>query len=185
MRFRKWLRVKHLRAFGAPIYLHWSVLAAAVVIAALSVDSPVSAAVAVASYLAIIVIHEFGHAYVSKRRGYRVLAVRIAFLHGRCEFEAPDYEWDEVAIAWGGVLAQLLVAVPLIVLDTTFNPLRPGYLDSLIGILGYLNLIIAFLNLVPAAPFDGAKAWRVIPLMRAKRTARRDTERVLQHWRRK
>jgi Zn-dependent protease len=185
MRFRKWLRVKRLCAFGAPIYLHWSVLAAAAVVAALSVDSPASAAVSVTSYLAIIVIHELGHAYVAKRRGHRVLAIHIAFFHGRCEYEAPDYEWDDVAIAWGGVLAQLLVAIPLIVLDFFLNPAKPNYLDSLIGILGYLNLIIALFNLVPATPFDGATAWRIVPLIRAKRTARRDTERVLQHWRRK
>ena len=185
MRFRKWTALRRLRVFGAPIYVHWSVFAAVLVLASLSIDSPIDAAVAVASYIAIIVIHEFGHAYVARRRGCEVLSIRIAFLHGQCEHEATGCEWDEAAIAWGGVLAQLLIAVPILTLAAVFNRSNFGYADPAIVFLGYLNLVMALLNLAPVAPLDGATAWRIIPLLRYKRSSRSAKERAQRRWKSK
>jgi Zn-dependent protease len=180
--FRKWVGLKRLRLFGAPIYIHWSVFAVVLALVAISFESPIYALVTILSYLGIIVMHECGHAFVARTRGYDVHSMRIGFLHGRCEYEAPEYEWDEVAIAWGGVVAQLLVAVPVLVL-AQMSGRDLGYLGPAIVILGYLNLMIALLNLAPAAGLDGEIAWRVIPLLRAKRNARRATERARRKWR--
>jgi Zn-dependent protease len=187
MRFRKWIGQKRLRSFGAPIYIHWSVFAVVLVLAAISIESPIYAAVTMVSYLGIIAIHEIGHACVAQKRGYDVISIRIAFLHGRCEYEAPDYEWDEVAIAWGGVLAQLLVAAPILVIATLLDRVNLGYLGPIVVVLGYLNLVIALVNLVPAPGLDGATAWRIIPLLWEKRTfrRRRATERAGRKWKRR
>lgn len=185
MRFRKWYGHRRLRAFRAPVYVHWSVFAVAGVVALLSGDSPVHAAFAVVSYVAIIAIHESGHAWMARRRHYEVMSIRIAFFHGRCEIAAPDYEWDDVAIAWGGVLAQLAVAIPVLLLAKVVPSLVQTVVGPVIVILGGWNVLIAILNLMPAPGQDGQKAWRVFPLAldwwRSRRTARR----VLRKWTRR
>jgi hypothetical protein len=93
MTMQRWFRVRRLRAFGAPIYVHWSVLAVVVFLAALSLRSPVYAAVSIASYLGIIVVHELGHALAAHRLGYGVSSIWVSFVHGRCEYGAPYSEW--------------------------------------------------------------------------------------------
>jgi len=73
---------------------------------------------AIISYLAIIFVHELGHAWVASRLGYEVFAIRIGLIHGRCEFEAPYSLWDAALVSWGGVLAQLLVAAVVLLISS-------------------------------------------------------------------
>jgi hypothetical protein len=122
MRFRKWIGHKRLRLFRAPVYIHWSVFLVVAVLALSSVDTPAYGALAIVAYFSVIVIHECGHAWVAKRRHHEVLCIRIGVLHGNCEYEAPDYEWDDVAIAWGGVLAQFIVAIPMVMIQVVATP---------------------------------------------------------------
>ena len=109
MRYRHWFGHRRLRAFGAPVYIHWSVFAVSAGLVLISLDSAIHAVTAILAYLSIIGIHELGHAWMARRRHYQVFAIRISMGHGRCEHEAAEYEWDDVAIAWGGVLAQFAV----------------------------------------------------------------------------
>lgn len=37
-------------------------------------------------------------------------------LHGWCEYDAPDDEWHAVLIAWRGVVAQVAIAVPVLLI---------------------------------------------------------------------
>ena len=77
-----WLQFRRTRILGARIYVHWSVLVVVALLALVSIRSPIYAAVAIASYLGIIVIHEAGHAWVAHRLGYGVDAIHVSFLHG-------------------------------------------------------------------------------------------------------
>ena len=106
---QKWFRLGRMLLLGAPLYVHFLVAA---LIALVSFKSPIHAVVALASYLAIIVTHELGHAWMAQRLGYGVDAIHVAFLHGICVTDAPHSESDRVLVAWGGVLAQLATAVP-------------------------------------------------------------------------
>jgi len=185
MRFRKWTTHRRLRAFHAPIYFHWSVFALSVVVALVSASSAFHAVLALISYVGIVVIHEFGHAWIARRRHLEVISIRIAFFHGRCEHEAPDYEWDDVAIAWGGVLAQLAVAIPVLIVASLLPKPAQALMGPAIAILGGVNLFVVIVNLIPVAGHDGEKAWRIVPLAwdwwRSRRTARR----VLRKWTRR
>jgi hypothetical protein len=91
-----WFRLRRVRILGAPVYLHWSVFVVVLLLALVSLRSPVYAAISITSYLAVIVIHEVGHAWVAHRVGCGVYAVRIGFVHGRCEYYAPHSEFDDV-----------------------------------------------------------------------------------------
>jgi Zn-dependent protease len=160
-----WLRLRRVRLFGAPVYLHWSVFVVVLLLALVSLRSPVYAAISIASYLAVIAIHEAGHAWVAHRLGCDVYAVRIGFVHGRCEYYAPHRESDDVMIAWGGVLAQLAIAVPVLIISALLGSRDLGYAAPLVAFLGYVNLLIALVNLAPAEGLDGHTAWRAIPLL--------------------
>lgn len=115
---REWFSFRKLRAFDAPIFIHWSLLAAAAVIALFAISSPLYALLFVVSYLAVILVHELGHAFVAWHLGYPINAIGLTMLHGWCECDAPDNEWHAVFIAWGGVVAQVAIAVPVLLIAT-------------------------------------------------------------------
>ncbi|WP_161813234.1 zinc metalloprotease [Steroidobacter agaridevorans] len=175
---RKWLRVRQVRIFGAPLYVHWSVpLIAALLVSLSFLVGPWLAITAAVCYFALILLHEAGHAFVAHRLGYEVEAVRLSGWHGRCEFEAPETEEHHVMIVWGGVLAQLAVALPMVTLAALVGRENLGYAGLAVAILGRTNLIMAAVNLLPVRGLDGAIAWRIIPLgiqwWRARRVAKR------------
>lgn len=147
------------------MYVHWHVLAAVTVLSAASLRAPIYGLLGVASYLAVIVVHEVGHAAVAHRLGYELLAIRIGLVHGRCEFEHPDFEWDEARVAWGGVGAQAGVAAVVFTISAVRGDAPAAYFGPIVVFLGYLNVIVAIANLVPVKGLDGAVAWRVFPLL--------------------
>jgi Zn-dependent protease len=142
----------------------------------LSLNSPIYAVLAIGCYFAVIAIHELGHAWVARRLGYDVLAIRIGVIHGQCVLEAPENEWEAVLISWGGVLAQVCVAAVVLIVARLIDGLALPYFGLVVVFLGYLNLIIALVNLAPGSGTDGATAWKIVRLSwrqwRANRTAR-------------
>lgn len=148
--------------------VHWSAFAVAAVLVSLSVDGTLPALVAIASYFTVLLAHELGHAWFARRQRLRVTAIRLSAIHGLCEFEEPDSEEQDYIVAWGGVTAQLAIAVPVIVLNAVFDLANIGPLGPMVVILGYLNLVIAGFNLIPSEPLDGGKAWRLVPLLAEK-----------------
>ncbi len=117
-------------------------------------------------------IHELGHAAVAHRFGYAVEGIWLGAIHGRCEFQAPKTQWEHCVIAWGGVAAQLAVAVPLIAFDAFWH--RPlGILGPVLLILGYYSGVVVLLNLLPLKGRDGLRAWRIVPLLRTRIEGRR------------
>ena len=102
---------------------------------------PIYAAVAIASYLGIIVIHEAGHAWVAHRLGMG-RRIHVSFLHGDRTHDMPYNETDHVLIAWAS-RAQLAVAIPILTVATIFDRQDFGYAAPAIAFLGYVNVVIA------------------------------------------
>lgn len=161
---RQWISLGRLSAIGSPVSVHWSVLLIIAVLVLYAVGSPAYAALAIVSYLAMIAIHELGHALVARRLGCEVLEIRIAVLHGQCIYEQADRGWDRALIAWGGVAAQLCVAVPVLIFASVMGNRDLAYLGPIVAFLGYVNLLVALVNLAPSPGLDGADAWRIVPL---------------------
>jgi stage IV sporulation protein FB len=91
-------------------------------------------------------------------------------MHGQCTYEVPHYEHDDVWIAWGGVAAQAAILLVAVIahyllwhhLNWTLQRYTGPLFRALIG----ANIATILFNLLPIAPLDGRKAWRVIPLGR-------------------
>lgn len=164
MKYFRFFRIGKLSAFGAPVYVHTSVFLVSAIVLLSAVKAPLMALSALLSYLSIIFIHEAGHALVARKLGLYVDRIDISWIHGCCHYQKPDYEWHDVLVSWGGVLAQLAVATPVLLIGAT------GVLDSwsLFGpvwvFLGYVNLVIAALSALPGPGLDGTMMWRIVPI---------------------
>jgi Zn-dependent protease len=161
----KWLRLRRIRILGAVVYVHWSVLVVVGLLGLMSLANLLYGVVAIASYLSVIVIHEAGHAWMARRLGCRAEVIHIAFLHGSCEYEQAYSERDDILIAWAGVVAQLAVALPVLLVAMLLEEYDLGFAAPAVAFLGYWNVITALFNLAPAPGLDGHKAWRGVPLL--------------------
>lgn len=149
---------------GIPLYCHWTVL--------LWMPwywwvrgSLGWAVVTLLAYLALLLAHELGHAVVARARRVKVHAIRLFVLHGQCEHDEPYYERDDIFIAWGGVLAQMCVLTVAVAAKHGARLLFPDvepFLAPILFVFIDANLVIAVINLVPVAPLDGHKAWRLL-----------------------
>jgi Zn-dependent protease len=166
------------RWFGAKLYIHLSVIVVTVVVALAAIQNPAFAAVTLLSFFGVILLHEWGHAAVAHHFGYRVDSIWLATVHGRCEYEAPETQWERSLIAWGGVAAQLALGVPIIVIDSQWHR-SLGIFGPVVLILGYYSCIVVIFNLLPLKGLDGQVAWRIIPLLGKRLEARSVVGRAL------
>jgi hypothetical protein len=182
MRF--WYSLGRSRLFGANFHIHLSVIVVTVIVAVSAVRSPAFAAVTLASFFGLILLHEWGHGAVAHYLGYSVQSIWLSAIHGRCYVEAPESQWDRSLIAWGGVGAQLVVAIPLIAFDSLWHS-SLGILGPVVLIFGYYSCVLVILNLTPSRGLDGEVAWRIIPLLRKRLEARRAVRKTLDRLRRR
>lgn len=165
MRFQPYLQA--FRFVSAPVLVHWSAALALPLGWALTGRFS-SGLMWCLAFLVLMLAHELGHATVAKRFGVRVLSVRLHLFHGLCVHEMPKTARIEIAISWGGVLAQaLLLGVAFIAVEfvTTAFGRIPAPWSAAVRVLTLTNLMLIMINLLPIPPLDGATAWRVLPLM--------------------
>jgi len=164
--------LKHVKVLGARVSVHWSAVAAAGLMFGVWHRQPALALEAIACYFGLILLHEAGHAAMARRLGYRATEIRLSIIHGVCFHDAPDTLRDDALIAWGGVLAQMAVALPLLALDQIPGFASLPFAGIPIAAFGYYSVLLVAFNLLPTPPLDGAKAWKLLPLLVADARAR-------------
>jgi stage IV sporulation protein FB len=120
------------------------------------------------AFITILLFHEFGHAIAARYTDTKVYAIKLFLMHGECTHETPYYESEDILIAWGGVLGQLLLLVLAVVAQYLlfyFSPMWIFQLSPVFDVLTKTNLIIIAFNLIPVKPLDGVVAWRIIPFV--------------------
>lgn len=123
----------------------------------------IASAVAIGLGLGLIfslLLHEAGHAYTSRYLGLPVNEIELFALGGMAKMtRRPDSAHQEFLIAIAGPIVSLLLWLGLCA------PLKLG-VDAtwakLIANLGFVNLLIAIFNMVPAFPLDGGRVFRSI-----------------------
>jgi Zn-dependent protease len=113
-----------------------------------------------------VVVHEFAHSLVARRRGGEVHEILLFPLGGVSKLDRlPESPGDELAIAIAGPLASIglaltAAALALVTGGSLFPPdlLTGGWLERL----AWLNLLLAGFNLLPAFPLDGGRVLRAL-----------------------
>lgn len=162
------------RIRGACVYVHWSVILIVAVVLVNARQRPVLTLVGLFSYLGVLVLHEGGHLVAAQRRGSRVHSIELYPILGITRFQTPWSRFDHCLIAWGGVVAQMVVAIPLIAWVVVFGytPFEP--LNAVLAIMGFCSIGVAIFNLLPIAPLDGATAWGLFPVLLERARTRRN-----------
>jgi Zn-dependent protease len=148
---------------GAPIRVHWTLLVAAVVWSRFRFEPGFWL-----GFAALILIHELGHAFFVLR--YRLGLSEIA-LHGAggyCAHIHSGSRFEASVVAWGGVLAQLLLFGLVQTWYAVFGPPHSYFVAVFLSVFGEVNLWLAALNLIPFEPLDGAKAWPLFGMLAAR-----------------
>jgi Zn-dependent protease len=115
--------------------------------------------------LGLLVVHELGHAFLVSRCNGRVLRLDILPFGGECAYDNVISLISHSVIAWGGVLAQgILFALATLVLRLGVVPPHSAWRE-LAGVLLSGNLILIAFNLLPIGSLDGARAWKLFPLL--------------------
>ncbi len=137
-------------------------------------------AVAVAGsvgYFASLVLHELGHALVSRRLGIPILGIDLWFFGGMARpAREPETAGEEFKVAVAGPLVTLAIVIlcaVAIMLAASGSHLTSAVLTreaeagvtatpllALLGWLLFINAILLVFNLVPAFPLDGGRIAR-------------------------
>lgn len=150
---------------GVSVFVHWSVLLIGIVVSLGAISEPATAIPGLLSYYGVILLHQYGHMVFAWRKNCTVWSIELYPIWGIAHFSEPYSRFDHCVIAWGGVAAQLVVAVPIVILSETLGPTSHPSLNTLLGMFGFFSLFVAAFNLIPAPPLDGAIAWGVVPAL--------------------
>jgi len=152
-----------MRIKGVNVYVHWSVFLIVLLMLLNAGRKPVLTLAGIVSYLSVLLVHETGHLIAARRRGSYVEEIRLYPIHGKCYFQTPWSRFDHQVIAWGGVAAQAVIGVPLVLWIICFGYTRFDAVNAVLAILGGYSLCVAAFNLIPAKGLDGSIAWSIIP----------------------
>lgn len=128
-----------------------------------------------------IVFHELSHSLVGRQFGLPVGGITLFVFGGIAELRhEPRTPRTEFLMAAAGPLSSFVLAGTFFLLDRLAQGL--GWPVPVVGVLhylGYINLILAIFNLVPAYPLDGGRIFRAAlwawqkDMLKATRTASR------------
>jgi Zn-dependent protease len=170
IRLEKKTKIAQIR--GTDLYVHWTVFLVGAVILAGVLQRPTFSLVGLGAYLGVLLLHKTGHLIAAQRFGCTVFSIELYPIFGVTRFATPWSRMDHCMIAWGGVIAQAVIAVPIATWILFFGFTRFEVVNMLFVILGFFSLGVAIFNLLPIPPLDGATAWSIIPAFMSQRRAR-------------
>lgn len=168
-----WLRVGSFH--GAPIRVHWTLPIGAVVLTGVSWVPG-----AWLGFVLLVLVHELGHAVLVRAFGLRVVGIDVHGLGGECQWTGFASERAKATIAWGSVLAQVVVLVTTPLWGDRLPRPAPPFFEQLLSACTATNVMLMLLNLLPVPPLDGATAWRIFLPPSPKKVALRRQARSIQ-----
>jgi Zn-dependent protease len=127
-------------------------------------------------YFASLIVHELGHALVSRRLGIGIQGIELWFFGGMArperEPETPGEEFKVAAAGPVATFAVLVLCIAAIAFAATGGHFSNAVLTrevgagsttpllALLGWLAFINMLLLVFNLVPAFPLDGGRIAR-------------------------
>jgi Zn-dependent protease len=144
------------RLAGADLRLHWSVPVGALVFGSLRFEPVLWLA-----FMAVVIVHELGHAVLVRSAGFRVIGIDLTGFGGHCRWRGSANALEHACIAWGGILAQTVLLMGTLAVIGVWGAAASRWGTLLQYAFVDINLWIIAMNLLPFQPLDGAKAWGV------------------------
>jgi len=138
-----------MRIRGVGVHIHWTVLLVAIIILLNVISHPLVSLLGLTAELSVLLIHESGHMIAAQHLHCKVFSIEIYPIFGFCRFEMPWSRFDHCVIAWGGVIAQAVVAAPIVLYVSIFGYTRFQSINAVLGLLGLFSLGVAAFNLLP------------------------------------
>src|SRR5215208_3040454 len=161
------------RVAGIDVKVHWTFFLLLAFFAYRVSGSLIGALTAIAVIVALffcVLLHEFGHSLVAQRLGIEIQGITLLPIGGVSNMKSlPERPTDEVKITIAGPLVNVVLALIFfgVALLLGAVPQVPSNLftgfDSVgdfLFYLGYLNVVLAVFNLLPAFPMDGGRVLR-------------------------
>ncbi|HWA83794.1 MAG TPA: site-2 protease family protein [Fimbriimonadaceae bacterium] len=119
----------------------------------------------------IIVLHELGHALAARRYGIETERITLWPIGGVASLNRiPEDPKQELVVAFAGPLVNFAISagifIGFLVSHTLYSVLDAG---NILGQLFWVNIFLAFFNLLPAFPMDGGRVLRALLAMKLSR----------------
>ncbi len=148
------------RIFGVPVKLDVSLILLAAIYVFRTRSIIIGLSIVVALLVAIL-LHELGHAVVSKAFGCRVRDITLMFFGGCASvLNMPRTPWKEAAIALAGPAVGGVLWLVCPHLSALFGGLP--FVAAIIYYIGFISGWLSLFNLIPAFPMDGGRVLRAI-----------------------
>ncbi len=179
--------IRVARIGGIDILVHWTFLVLVILVVWVDLSSGASTVVVgllwITAVFASVLVHEYAHCIVARRRGAVVEGILLLPIGGLSQLKKmPERPADEFAIAIVGPLTSLGLTVLAVVGGLVFGAhLWPPSLfaGSWFARLAWLNALLGGFNLLPALPMDGGRVVRSLLERRHDRlTATRQAARI-------
>ena len=127
----------------------------------------VMAVVGAALFFASILAHELAHALEARHRGMEVRSITLYLFGGATEIVSEARRpGDEFAVTAVGPWTSLVLGCSFALLAYGAEQVELSALGQVAALLAWVNLVLAFFNLLPGAPLDGGRildsiVWRV------------------------
>ena len=124
----------------------------------------VAAIITAVAYIGSLLAHELAHSLVARRNGVRVDGITLWLLGGvsRLQGEFPD-PGAELRVAGAGPLASLVLGGVFWLLAWGLHEAGvQGVVVAALAWLGFINILLAVFNVIPAAPLDGGRLLQAI-----------------------
>jgi len=121
------------------------------------------AAVAALGLFGSIVVHEFAHSIVARRRGLPMKGITLFIFGGVAEMGGePPNAGVEFQMAIVGPLTSAIIGGICYGLYRSGQYAWPAGVAGVVHYLGWINLMLAAFNMIPAFPLDGGRVLRSI-----------------------
>lgn len=161
------LSVRAGRLFGVPIFLHISLIffLAPALRGASRLGFALEAEYAILIVLSIL-LHELGHALTAKHFGLTDLSITLHGFGGFAISHGRRTANQSLLISLAGpavTFALALILLPIGTMGVKSAASGSAWMQfEILRTLGWLNLLMGFLNLIPSLPFDGGLALAAI-----------------------
>src|SRR5215212_928487 len=166
------------RLSGIDVRVHWTFFLLLAFFAFIGYQEPgglvgaLTATITIVALFFCVLLHEFGHSLVAQRLGIKIHSITLLPIGGVSNLESlPEKPADEVKITVAGPLVNVVLAPIFFGVGLLLGavPRLPADLFTGIGsvgqfffYLGYINVVLALFNLLPAFPMDGGRILRAL-----------------------